>query len=138
MEGHNTATVAVDGNATDNSAICALLRRGVRHIIANCSGGVDILSDDFHTAISWFPDLFKKADGCKVFEESKWDELYEVLTQKAKNKEPCVYEQTLDVLENERFGVQGGWKVNIIWMYPNMSEAFAQACPKSTQALFQQ
>jgi len=107
------------------------LRRGVRHIIANCSGGVDILSDDFHTKISWFSDLFKQADGCKVFEESKWDELYEVLAQRAKDKKPCVHEQTLKVLENKKFGVHGGWEVTIIWMYPNRSEAFEQACPKS-------
>jgi len=138
-DGYQGETNVVDGNATDNSAVTALLRRGVCRIIANCSGGVDILdTDNFLKNIHWLPDLFKDVEGCKVFEESKWDDLYDALTERAREKKPCVHEQTLEVLENKRLGVKGGWKVDIIWMYPNRSEAFEKACPPSTQALFQQ
>merc|ERR1712151_611398 len=96
--GYDSVTVAVDGNATDNSGVCALLRRKVKRIIANLSGGVDILSPDFLTTISWFPDLFLNTEGNKVFDETCWPELYKNLQDKAMKGTPCVHQQKLEVL----------------------------------------
>merc|ERR1712048_80320 len=130
----NEETLVVDGNATDNSGVVALIRRRVPRLLVNLSAGTSILDDGFLENIHWVPDLFKGKQ--KVFEEGAWDELYSALKSRIGACLPGVYEQTLSVVDNEHFGVKGGWTVRILWISPNRSKAFEEALPAETRKWF--
>ncbi len=53
----------------------------------------------------------------QVFFQHEFDALSKVLREKVSQGQPAVCTQTLKVLDNPRWGINGGWYAKIMWVY---------------------
>ena len=54
----------------------------------------------------------------KVFEQSRFTELKQALAAKQQAGETAIFlQEELAVLPNEHWGIVGGWKADVLWMY---------------------
>jgi hypothetical protein len=60
----------------------------------------------------------------QVFKEDAFNELADELRAKAREGESAICTQTLEVLDNLRWGIVGGWQVKVTWFYlsPDIGE----------------
>jgi len=151
LSGNNRKTNLADGGATDNIALISLLRRGVTHAIVQIAETVAPTDPEFVKSI-WWPSLFGRAEvgmfninqsaevlnqRSQVFDPSEFDKLLAQLREKAEKGLPPVVEQTLDVRGNLHSGVQGGYKVHLLWVCAGVSDAFRNALPEETRQLLE-
>uniref|UniRef100_A0A7S2QCH3 PLA2c domain-containing protein n=1 Tax=Zooxanthella nutricula TaxID=1333877 RepID=A0A7S2QCH3_9DINO len=145
---NNKLSALCDSGPNDTTAILALLRRGVRKIIAPFSSR-NALTDDITslTGNSWMPALFGRNivaptseasidlmnRNCKVFASSELDSMFDGLRSKQREGGPPVFQQTLDVFKNKWCGVLGGWQVTIVWVYPDLTDTFRDNLPPDTK-----
>jgi hypothetical protein len=131
-----------DGGSLENTGITSLLCRNLPNIIAFVNGYAPLTKDDYGEIVmdSQIPLLFgiqpsvtslrynepkRKAvpnddvTFTKVFDSSRYQELAEGLY--AANNSPyngtAMYMQTLTVLPNANFGIEGGYDVRVLWVY---------------------
>eukprot|EP00930_Biecheleria_cincta_P049558 TRINITY_DN34758_c0_g1_i1.p1 TRINITY_DN34758_c0_g1~~TRINITY_DN34758_c0_g1_i1.p1 ORF type:complete len:731 (+),score=118.07 TRINITY_DN34758_c0_g1_i1:103-2295(+) len=141
-----------DGAETDNTGIMALLQRSVKKIavflntnvalaedIEFCSG--DIMRLDLKGKVS--NDLLDKfgyvaenkgeyLKGNKVFRAEDLQPLLCDLQKRRKSGDALVVKTRLEVQENGKWGIQGGWHVAIILCYLSRSENFDVTLPPET------
>lgn len=145
---YNRPSLQADGGACDDSAVIALVRRGVKTIIS-VLGITRPFTDENFCYEMWWVSVFGRAERgvvgrnhpeylnarCQIFAPEKLDELIAAAKAKvAEGKVPIVH-QRLDVLPNARCGVKGGYEVHMIWVFPYLSDGFRNALPEETQEL---
>jgi len=143
----NGFTVLADGGMTDNSGVIALIRRGVKHVIAVLHITASPCERNFGATESW-PSLFGRAKvgisskhpsplnaRSQIFRESGFDELTDRARMCSVLGKPVVVQQALDVIGNPRCGVAGGYRVEVCWVFNAPSDNFTRALPCETQFL---
>lgn len=154
----NTATPYLfgDGGIMENTAIMAMLRRGVPNILSVLvcnqamhidSQGVIVVDDMLPPLFGYLPyhasdDLGK--NGYKplssdptslvrynqVFDSAAFLPLITQLWQAASSGGSAIYKQTgLVVRANPRFGIAGGNSVNVLWLYNNLVSSWYSQLP---------
>ena len=148
-------TMFADGGGVDNSAIHALLRRGVTKVLSCYANGV-VWSPDTPLDAADFWDLSalfgavpegkgpKMASGVipadvfnrhiQVFETAKWAELVAAVSQCVVDKVPVVVPMKLKVLQNMAQGVQGNYEADVVFVFNCMPAAWHEALPEDTKA----
>jgi hypothetical protein len=82
--------------------------------------------------------LFPQGKNSQVFESTAFAEVVQGLWQangSGSNTGSAIYRQTLEVLDNAWFGVQGGRTVNVLWVYPNRDQNWFNLLSPGVQAL---
>lgn len=149
--GNNKQAVMGDGGPTDPCGLLALLRRRVSKVIVQCCDGFDILTTQNPADSTWWAAYFGAVSQsalngygqspehmnaqCKVFDTSALQPLVDKLVTLGNAGKPMAVDLTLPVLENRLCGVQGGWEVQLLWLFPGVPDAFKNALPTQTQAL---
>lgn len=144
---NNRVTNIADGGAVDNSAVLALLRRGVQHVVAQIAQQVAVTDPDFTNHV-WWPSLFGRATvgmsntskdanalntRSQVFDPEEYDKLMAEFKWKVEKGLPPVVEQTLEVRPNPRCGVNKNYKVHVLWVVAGVSPDFRSALPAETR-----
>jgi hypothetical protein len=145
VEGRSTNPVYdyefADGGSLEDTGITALLNRNLPNIIAFVNGMTPLTKDDSRTIVvdPQIQLLFGKQPSaaslkynepyrdpvpnddvtyCQVFPTANYDELAQGLW--AANSDPyngtAIYLQTLPVLPNANFGIQGNYSVRVLWI----------------------
>jgi len=66
--------------------------------------------------------VFKDEDG------SKYRHLVETLYKKRMAGEAAICEDEYDVLDNTFYGIKGGWKCRVLWVYNDVNKRFEEGC----------
>lgn len=121
---------AVDGYMVDNTGMIALLARGCDRIMV-MSANQEIDGEDYFN--SNILSLFGKwneyggyecdpniSDTCKVFKEEDFDTFLSQLREKKSSGGPVYVRMSLEVLENKRLSIKGGFTVDLLmyFIYP--------------------
>lgn len=140
----------VDGGATDNTGILALLRRDVRNIIAclSCNNSVsesnDVIADPNLSSMGTLAGLFGRAV-CKdpvnlvnqewynaqrqVFPTEAWDELLAALREKLAAGLPLSHKMTIPVLPNDLINVGGGYTATVLFFIWDECKSWVDRLP---------
>ena len=148
-----------DGGGVDNTAIIPLLRRGVRRIVAGTASSV--AADNAKTnATAWaasqwdvaglFGAVPREAPGIKrgrvngmrvddfnafmqVFETGGYERLYGAISAAVAEGRPATYRLKAKVLPNAWQGVEGGYDVDLLWLFNQPCAEFERALPAETR-----
>ena len=130
-DGHSCSARLVDGNATDNSGIIALLRRNVKNIIAGYANSLSIRKNEFVSVEidllalfglvheSYEADIVSRESfkaTHHVFPVEKWDELQAGLISSSNAGKGASYLLRTPVLPNPLIALKGGYEVNILFV----------------------
>jgi len=151
---NNRDAIVGDGGPTDCCGLLALLRRRVSKVIVQCCDAFDLVTAASPSEQTWWASYFgcvkagalsgyaMTADRmnaqCQVFDTDEFQSLVDQLVAKGKRGDPMVADVTLNVRDNPLCGVQGGWKVRLLWCFPSLSEGFRHALPEATRELLKQ
>jgi hypothetical protein len=139
VQGHNLAKNSVynyqfaDGGSLEDTGITSLLARNVPNIIAFVNGQTPLTKDNNGNVVGITPSdaslEYKEAHRrdvpnddvtfTKVFASSDYNALAQGLwkANSAPYNGTAMYMQTLDVLPNANFGIQGNYSVRVLWVY---------------------
>jgi hypothetical protein len=150
-----------DGGSLEDTGITSLLARNVPNIIAFVNGQTPLTQDDngnivvdsqiqllFGVAPSAASLKYKEAKRrdvpnddvtfTQVFATSDYDALAQGLW--AANSDPyngtALYMQTLDVLPNANFGIQGNYSVRVLWVYNTWVDAWYELLTDDAVAFY--
>ena len=117
-----------DGGDVDNFGLIGMLRRGVQRAVVfvntdirvDARGSTDpckAIDDDLppyfgHNCLDYGIDRRRDT----VFPSTYMGPLIEAIQQRASANEPIVVTQSLPVLNNTFWGIQGGWTVDVLWV----------------------
>lgn len=113
-----------DGGHSENLGIIPLLSRRVGRIVAFVNAQSKVVKKPDGT--TEFPDYVRalfdvkvesKYVGSNVFRKEALDELDGKLWASVDRGGPAVATLDLEVLPNERYGVEGGWTVKVCWIF---------------------
>ena len=66
-----------------------------------------------------------------VFETNEWNSIYLELESKARNKTFTYFRRNLNVLRNEKIGINGNYNVDLLVVYVDRVEEFDKLLPES-------
>lgn len=120
----NNVVHLTDGAYFDNSGILALLARGCKKILSlittdgNCENPANMsISHMFGVEESYQCEGWDLRRKLQVFHRENWNEIYETLITKIRNKEPVYFRRKLQVLRNWHAGVNGEYEVELFVVY---------------------
>merc|ERR1712046_34356 len=135
-----------DGGVTDSCGLLALLRRRCKKVIVQSCDSFSLLDNATATQVgnvTWWASYFGCAEAgslsgysmtpeamnkqSQVFDKASFQPLLDQFVEKGKAGKPMTVDVTLDVLDNPLCGVQGGWKVRLLWCFPFLSDGFRNA-----------
>lgn len=120
----NSTIHLTDGGYFDNSGILALLARGCKKILSliNTPGIYENPTtmsiahlfgvEELYQCEGW--DLRRKL---QVFHSHEWDNIYNMILQKSRNREPVYFRGKLEVLRNWHAGVNGNYEVELFIVF---------------------
>eukprot|EP00440_Ansanella_granifera_P027214 gb/GFBE01029561.1/.p1 GENE.gb/GFBE01029561.1/~~gb/GFBE01029561.1/.p1 ORF type:complete len:632 (+),score=110.56 gb/GFBE01029561.1/:1-1896(+) len=81
------------------------------------------------------PNPKAKANWTTVFEPSEFPHFWEQVLKAWNATEPAIIRGRYTVVDNENFGIEGGWVVEVLWVLLFPSKTFRSAIPAETDKL---
>lgn len=140
----STPARLTDGAFVDNIAILPLVARNVKHIVSfwntastlptgplaqNCSGMEDLLVLFGRYKETCVDTENKAQNAVQIFESDKFEMVLEQLKLARANRGPVFARVKLNVLENARYGVKGGYTVDLLLIMLQPSADFLSHLP---------
>lgn len=134
-----------DGGNIENYGLIPLLLRGINRIIVFVNSETK-LSLDYNprnrpgkkAVDAFLPPLFGFPNSLnpnnRIFTRQAWQSLITALQTQKKQGLPLVTVQTHTVQSNPWWGLQGGWEVEICWVYNDRVASWEQQLPSHLQA----
>jgi hypothetical protein len=117
-----------DGGNLENLAIMPLLARKVARIVVFVNTNHRLVPNQYTEVADSLPPLFGTApDGFMlnhVFPDGRFRPLMDALWARAAEGGPAWHREAYEVLENRHHGVDGGWQVDVTWVYNHMPSAW--------------
>ena len=128
-----------DGGNLENLAIMPLLARKVARIVVFVNTNHRLVQNQYTEVADSLPPLFGTApDGFmlnRVFRDDGFGPLMNALWARAAQGGPAWHRETYEVLENAHHGVEGGWQVDVTWVYNQMPAAWHDRLRPEIRAL---
>lgn len=128
-----------DGGNLENLAIMPLLARKVARIVVFVNTNHRLVQDQYTEVADSLPPLFGTApDGFmlnRVFRADCFKPFMKALWARAGAGGPAWHRVTYEVLENACHGVEGGWHVDLTWVYNHMPAAWHDRLRPEIRAL---
>ena len=132
-----------DGGLLENLGIMPLLMRKVAKIIlfVNTNDALEFDDQGNVTNINdSIPPLFNKPNSKDkdddvffslnaVFDESKYDDLVNGLRSAKESKQTVMFKDTYAVKANPHYGIEGGWDVEVLWVYNERVKEWEKELP---------
>jgi hypothetical protein len=133
--------VVGDGGILENLGVMPLLARKVERIIVFVNtgdklrgGGKGQINDSIRPLFGQTPDFMTN----HVFPSDQYDALVEALLAARRAGNTVMFKDRYQVLENARYGVQGGWPVEVLWVYNERVPAWEGQLPDEISAMIGQ
>jgi len=155
---HNALTAISDAGMYDDIGHLPLLRRKVKKIVLYCHTTVapDFENEVGPEKINLEADIYIKAafgapgglnppnppgapnvvsavDYLKVFDGSEFLPLWTKMKALKEARVPVVLRETHTVVDNPHYGIEGGWKVEVVWVVQTPIDEFFYALPNKTR-----
>jgi len=115
-----------DGGNLENIGIMPLLARKVARIVLFVNSDHKLVAGQADSIADSVRPLFGAAlDGWiqnRVFQKSRFEPLERGLWKSLESGGPAWHRETYEVLENSLHGVEGGWEVDVTWIYNQMPQ----------------
>jgi hypothetical protein len=121
-----------DGGDLENLGVMPLLARKVQNIIAFVNTKDELTGSGIGLINTSIPPLFGQTPGFEtnhVFPAAQYQKLVEGLLAAKKAGGTVMFKDRYPVRENPHFGIEGGWEVNILWVYNERVTAWEQNLP---------
>ena len=138
-----------DGGVLDNYGLLAMLQRRVERAVVfiNTDSSIDL---DFDPGAgespkgkidAYLPNLFgisvdsvgTDLQNNTVFESARFAELMREMQARRRAGKPVVVAQSLEVQANDWWGIEGGWTVQVLWVYLAPVEQWTAQLPVDTR-----
>jgi hypothetical protein len=130
--------VVGDGGILENLGLMPLLARRVERIIVFINTKDKLVSGALGQINTSLPPLFGLTPGFEtnhVFPSSQYDTLVEGLLAAQRAGKTVMFRDRYQVRENERYGIPGGWQVEVLWVYNERVPAWEQQLPYEIRAM---
>ena len=131
-----------DGGLLENLGIMPLLMRKVAKIVVfvNTNDALEFEADNVTNINDSIPPLFNKPNSKDkdedeffslnaVFDESKYDDLVNGLRLAQDADQTVMFKDTYGVKANSHYGIEGGWEVEVLWVYNERVKEWEKELP---------
>lgn len=123
-----------DGGHLENLGVMPMLLRKVERIIIfintkhRLRGPTDINNS--------LPPLFgREYPRNQVFAEDRYEPLVSALLDKKTNNKTVIHRDTYTVMDNVFYGIEGGWEVEVLWVYNERVNDWEQSLPPNIRGM---
>jgi hypothetical protein len=127
-----------DGGILENLGVTPLLARKVENIIAFINTKDELTGSGIGLINTSIPPLFGQTLGFQtnhVFPAAQYEKLVDGLLAAKKAGGTVMFRDRYEVIENVHFGIEGGWGVNVLWVYNERVSAWEQKLPAEIRRL---
>ncbi len=123
-----------DGGTLENLGVMPMLLRKVGRMVIFVNtkhrlNGPDDINDSI-------PPLFGlRFPTNQVFPEDRYVPLVDALMARKATGETVMHRETYPVRDNAHYGVEGGWEVDVLWVYNERVSAWEQKLPQSIRSM---
>ena len=121
-----------DGGILENLAIMPLLMRKVNRIIVFINTKDELLGGELGRINNSIPPLFGQTPGFDtniVFPKAKYQALVDGLKAAKDAGKSVLFKDKYQVQDNAHYGVEGGWEVEVLWVYNECVPAWKAQLP---------
>lgn len=127
-----------DGGILENLGVMPLLARKVENIIVFVNTKDELTGTGLGLINTSIPPLFGQTPGFEtnhVFAAGRYEILVEGLLAAKNAGETVLFRDRYKVLENPHFGIEGGWEVNVLWVYNERVPKWEQKLPAEIRGM---